>query len=408
MRNTSRIMNIKVVCRKDARNSQGKVPLIIRFTHRRQTKTLSTGIVVDPSVWDEKSQRLTDYSPQYREMQLRLDSLLNEYHKKIRRLEALDIDVNFETLFEPAEERIDCTVDSYFRRVIEQLESIDKYGTASKYRVTCSLWHQFHPQKMRFEEISLSHLRDFELFLRRRGNKDNSIATKFSVLRAVYNRAAEEHVFKMEENPFLRFKLGRLWSSTRKRAISKNEIHRLMAIDLNNDKLSYRRFARDIFLFSYFMAGINFRDIACLKYSDIQNGRLMYARHKTRKAMNCRICEEAKIIMTRYSKLCNTDDYIFPILNKQVHKTERQRNDRIRKVLKIVNRELKKLGQELNLNIPLTTYVARHSYASVLKHAGVDISLISQSLGHSDITTTQIYLDSFGNSRIDEAMTNLI
>lgn len=113
-------MNIKVVCRKDARNSQGKVPLIIRFTHRRQTKTLSTGIVVDPSVWDEKSQRLTDYSPQYREMQLRLDSLLNEYHKKIRRLEALDIDVNFETLFEPAEERIDCTVDSYFRRVIEQ------------------------------------------------------------------------------------------------------------------------------------------------------------------------------------------------------------------------------------------------------------------------------------------------
>ena len=156
MRNTPRIMNIKVVCRKDARNSQGKVPLIIRFTPRRQTKTLSTGIIVDPAVWDEKSQRLTDYSPQYHEMQLRLDSLLTEYHKKIRRLEALDIDVNFETLFEPSEERIDCTVDSYFRRVIEQLESIDKYGIASKYRVTCSLWHQFHPQKMRFEEISLS------------------------------------------------------------------------------------------------------------------------------------------------------------------------------------------------------------------------------------------------------------
>ena len=156
MRNTSHIMNIKVVYRKGARNSQGEVPLNIRFTHRRQTKTLSTGIVVDPSVWDEKSQRLTDLSPQYREMQLRLDSLLNEYHKKICRLEALDIDVNFETLFEPSEERIDCTVDSYFRRVIEQLESIDKYGIASKYRVTCSLWHQFHPQKMRFEEISLS------------------------------------------------------------------------------------------------------------------------------------------------------------------------------------------------------------------------------------------------------------
>lgn len=132
-------MNIKVVCRKDARNRQGEVPLIIRFTHRRQTKTLSTGIVVDPSVWDEKSQRLTDLSPQYREMQLRLDSLLNEYHKKIRRPEALDIDVNFNTLLDLAEDRIYRTVYTYFRRVIEQLESIDKYGTASKYRVTRSL-----------------------------------------------------------------------------------------------------------------------------------------------------------------------------------------------------------------------------------------------------------------------------
>lgn len=401
-------MNIKIVCRKDARNSQGQVPLVVRFTHRRQTKTLATGIVVHPQKWDEKLQRLTDNRPQSREMQLRLDTILNEYHKKIRRLEALDIDVNFETLFEPAEERIDCTLDGYFRRVIEQLESIDKYGPASKYRVTYSLWHQFHPREGRFEEVTLSHLRDFELFLRRRGNKDNSIATKFSVLRAVYNRAAEERVFKTEENPFQRFKLGRLWSSTRKRAITKDEIHRLMAIDMSNEKRPYRRFARDIFLFSYFMAGINFRDIACLKYSDIQNGRLMYARHKTRKAMNCRICDEAQVIMNRYATSRGAVDYIFPILDGQVHRTERQRNDRIRKVLKIVNRELKKLGQELGLHIPLTTYVARHSYASVLRHAGVDISLISQSLGHSGITTTQIYLDSFGNSRLDEAMTHLL
>lgn len=89
------------------------------------------------------------------------------------------------------------------------------------------------------------------------------------------------------------------------------------------------------------MAGINFRDIACLKYSDIQNGRLMYARHKTRKAMNCRICNEAQAIINRYRKSGNTDDYLFPILNKHVHQDERQRNDRIRKVLKIENRELK-------------------------------------------------------------------
>ena len=99
---------------------------------------------------------------------------------------------------------------------------------------------------------------------------------------------------------------------------------------------------------------------------------------------------------------------MFPILNPTVHKTERQRKDRIKKVLKSVNGELRKIGNELGLTFPLTTYVARHSYASVLKHAGVDVSLISESLGHADLTTTQIYLDSFGNDRIDEAMTHLV
>lgn len=404
MRNTSRIMNITVVCRKDARNSQGEVPLIIRFTHRRQTKTISTGIVVDPSVWDEKSQRLTDHSPQYREMQLRLDSLLNEYHKKIRRLEALEIDVNFETLFEPVQKRIHCTVDNYFGRTIERMESVDQYGTASKYRITRSLLRRFHPQELRFEDITLPFLRDFELFLRQKGNQDNSIATKFSVLRAVYNRASEEKIFSSEDNPFSRFKLGRLWTSTRKRAISKMDIHRLMALDLSDRA----EFARDIFLFSYFMAGINFCDIAGLRHSNIRNGRLVYARHKTRKEMNCRINTEAETIIEKYANTRITDNYIFPVLNPTVHKTERQRKDRIKKVLKSVNGELRKIGNELGLVFPLTTYVARHSYASVLKHAGVDVSLISESLGHADLTTTQIYLDSFGNSRIDEAMTNLI
>ena len=86
-------------------------------------------------------------------MQLRL---VDKHHKKIRRLDTLDININFKTRFAPSEERINSTLDSYFRRVIKQLESIDKYGIASTYRVTCSLWHQFHPQKMRFEEISLS------------------------------------------------------------------------------------------------------------------------------------------------------------------------------------------------------------------------------------------------------------
>ena len=156
------------------------------------------------------------------------------------------------------------------------------------------------------------------------------------------------------------------------------------------------------------MAGINFCDIAYLRHSNIRDGRLVYARHKTRKEMNCRINTEAETIIEKYSTAQTADNYLFPILHQTVHKTERQRKDRIKKVLKSVNGDLRKIESELGLVFPLTTYVARHSYASVLKHAGVDVALISESLGHADLTTTQIYLDSFGNDRIDEAMTHLV
>lgn len=98
--------------------------------------------------------------------------------------------------------------------------------------------------------------------------------------------------------------------------------------------------------------------------------------------------------------------YLFPILSA-LHKTEQQKLNRLHKVITKVNRALKEIGTELGLPIKLTTYVARHSFATVLKRAGVSTSVISESLGHSSEKITQIYLDSFENSQIDEAMSHL-
>ena len=102
------------------------------------------------------------------------------------------------------------------------------------------------------------------------------------------------------------------------------------------------------------------------------------------------------------------EDYLFPILNRQIHTTEKQILERVKKTLKHVNKRLHELSEEIGLHTPLTTYVARHTYATVLKRSGVSVALISESLGHSDLSTTQIYLDSFENSQIDAAMQHLL
>ena len=162
--------------------------------------------------------------------------------------------------------------------------------------------------------------------------------------------------------------------------------------------------AVDLFRFSYFMGGINFVDMAYLTWKNISEGRLIYYRKKTGKLINLPIQEDAKFLLDKYRN--SERQYIFPIFSS-FHKTEQQRLNRLHKVITKVNACLKEIGKELHLPVTLTTYVARHSYATVLKRAGVSTSIISESLGHSSEKVTQIYLDSFENSQIDKAMENL-
>ena len=115
--------------------------------------------------------------------------------------------------------------------------------------------------------------------------------------------------------------------------------------------------------------------------------------------------DKAIEIIEKYRNAYNS--FLFPILS-HLHYTEQQRANRVHKFITKVNCKLKEIGKELQIPIDLTTYVARHSFATVLKRAGVNTSLICESLGHSSEKVTQIYLDSFENSQIDEALKNLL
>ena len=115
--------------------------------------------------------------------------------------------------------------------------------------------------------------------------------------------------------------------------------------------------------------------------------------------------DKAVEIIKKYSN--EHSPYLFPVLSP-FHKTEVQVANRLHKVLAKVNKHLKEIGEKLELPIPLTTYVARHSYATVLKRAGVSTAIISESLGHSSEKITQTYLDSFDNEQIGNAMKNLL
>ena len=172
-----------------------------------------------------------------------------------------------------------------------------------------------------------------------------------------------------------------------------------------DSKYKYKRLAVDLFAFSYLMGGINFVDMAHLTRDNIIDSRLVYNRQKTGKLIKLPLQEKAVAIINFYYD--EQRKYLFPILFAS-HKTDIQKRYRIHDVIADVNKHLNQIGKELHLPIELTTYVARHSFATVLKRAGVNTSLICESLGHSSEKVTQIYLDSFENSQIDEALKNLL
>ena len=403
-------MHYKIICRTDATNKNGEAPLYLQFYHEGRRKKVTTGVAINPRFWDDMAQQLTPDCPNRDELQFRLNEQIRAYEKKMRRLEALDIPVTFETLLERKANDGRITIEDGFLEQIHRLEALGKINSATKHKYALHLISRYKPISIALEAIDTDYLKGLELFLRQRGNSDNSIATRFAIFKAIYNKAIREGKINAKQNPFSLYHVGSLWAKTRKRAITKEDVQRLAELELaRGSRLSYRVFARDIFLFSYYTAGMNFTDIATLRYCDIVNGRISYSRNKTQKLLSFRLMPKAMEVIEHYSRVGHSyDDYIFPILDKRIHVTPQQIFNRTHKVLRKVNRELKILGKMIGLQIPLTTYVARHTYATVLKRSGVNIAIISESLGHSDLSTTQIYLDSFENSQIDEAMKHLL
>ena len=395
-------INIKIVQRKDKTSKSNAAPIHIRFTLKGKVRYLATGIVLPLDAWDDSEQHIVSTYPDSDALQMQITAKRLEIEKKIQRLEALDADVNFDTLFGQKSRYINCTISEYFQQQIDYLKGIGKVGTAGKYETCKSLLEQCGLGKKRFEQVDLQFLQDFEAYMARKGNSSNSLATSFSVLRAVYNKAVKQKVFAETDNPFKQYNIGRFWKPTRKRAITKEDVQKIQSLELPESTESYS-------LSFACVAGINFKDIATLRYSDIQNGRIYYQRHKTGKELNSPILPQTRNILERYSKSdASPDDYIFPILDRHIHKSEQQICNRVHKVIGHVNSNLKRIAEMAGLHVNLTTYVARHTFATVLKRSGVNIAIISESLGHSDLETTQIYLDSFENSQIDEAMKNLL
>ena len=379
--------------------SNGKYAVYLRILKDRKQKKISLGLHCKEENFINES--FTKQHPNYQlenEMLLKLKSRALEI---IRNYQVSQTDftlVEFEELFRGIKKETEIKVFEFFDEIIDEMNRSGRIGNAQAYKDTKDSLLKFSNNKIVFKDITPTFLEKYEVFLRESGNKNGGIAFKMRELRAIFNKARKRKIIPQDLYPFEEYKISKLKTESRKIALSIEEYQKIKNVDLSNNPELIE--AYNYFMFSIYTRGMNFKDMMTLKWSDIQNNRIFYVRSKTKGKLNLEIIAPAQEILDFYKSQNRSTDYVFPILLKD-DLTPIQIANRHHKVLRRYNSKLKKIAQLVGMNKMPTSYVARHSFATILKMTGSSIEKISEMMGHTDVSITITYLKEFSNEDLD-------
>lgn len=288
------------------------------------------------------------------------------------------------------------TVFAFLQEQVSRQKRMQRLGIAKTYTSAYRRFKEFRQgANLTFNQLSPSMIEEYEAWLTNRNLKQNTIRFYLRTLNTLMHKAIDEGLLNEDRKLFSRVHLS--YVKTIKRAVSEADIRAIQQLALPQG--SMLAFARDLFMFSFYTRGMAFVDIAFLKKSNLKNGMLCYCRKKTNQLLTIEWEREQQKIVERYASQTQGSPYMLPII-KKADGTEYRQYQRMQEN---VNRALKKIGDRIGLKMPLTTYVARHSWASIARNLNIPITIISEGMGHQSYKTTQVYLDTIDTSRINEA-----
>lgn len=282
----------------------------------------------------------------------------------------------------------------FIKHLIKQLTSEERKKTASIYATVQRSFSQFRNREdIMIDKIDSILISRYELYLKNNNVSMNSISCYMRAFRSIYNQAVNRSL-TIQRNPFKNVYTG--IDKTIKRAVNESIISKLKRLKLQDNGLNL---ARDIFMFSFYTRGMSFVDMANLKQKNSNNGYIIYSRSKTKQTLKIRIEKCIKEILDKYQHSV-VDNYLLPIYTSQ--------NYDYNSHLRTYNKRLFRISEMLKLEKPLSSYVARHSWATIAFHKGVSVEIISEGMGHESENTTRIYLASLDQSIIDNANAQII
>ncbi len=286
-----------------------------------------------------------------------------------------------------------CAFYVFMQAVIAELKQLGKVRTCETYHSALNSFMRFlDGREILLDDMNSELMISYEAWLESKDISRNTISFYMRILRATYNRAVEKGM-TAQRFPFKHVYTG--VEKTMKRALPLGVIKQLSMLDLSHKPVRSR--ARDMLLFSFYTRGMSLIDMAFLRKKDLNNGVLSYRRKKTGRLLFIKWEPCMQEIVERYST--SDSPYLLPIISKPGVEERKQYINESH----CINRHLKALGKELGLSVPLTHYVARHSWASATQSRNIPIAIISEGMGHDSEATTRIYLTSLDSAVIDKA-----
>ena len=392
--------SVKVKFRKSTIKSREGV-LYFQLIHNRKTKLITSRFRLYSHEWDTRlSTVVIDNADSERRIYLQNieEGLISETQEIYDLISILEKRGDYTTK-ELAEYYLNHSFNGYFfpfiAYQIKKLKADNRTKTASIYEMAKRSFSRFrYGEDIRIDKINSALIQRYEAYLKDNNVCLNSISCYMRALRAIYNQAIQKGL-AVSKNPFKEVYTG--IDKTVKRAVNEDVIVKLHGLDLA--EYPTLQLARDLFMFSFYTRGMSFVDMANLKQKNLKNGYLVYARSKTKQMLTIRVekCIE-EIIERRRDRTIN--DYILPIYSEH--------NRDYSSHLRTYNKRLKRISEMLNLKTPLSSYVSRHSWATIALRKGISVQVISEGMGHENEKTTRIYLASLDQSVMDDANAQII
>ena len=392
--------SVKIKFRKSTiKNKEGV--LYFQLIHNRKAKLITTRFRLQSYEWDIKlCCVIMDNAERERGVYLQnikegLESELRQIYELIFLLEKR----SDYTTKELAEYYLNHSFNGYFfpfiKYQINKLRTVNRTKTASIYETAKRSFSRFrHGEDVRIDKIDNVLMNQYEIYLKNNGVCANSISCYMRALRAIYNQSVQKGL-TVSRNPFKDVYTG--IDRTIKRAVSEDIIVKLYRMNLFEHP--HLQLARDLFMFSFYTRGMSFIDMANLTKKNIKNGYLVYTRSKTKQVLTIKIEKCIEDIINQYNSL-TMDNYLLPIVNNQ--------NQDYSSHLRTYNKRLKQISGKLNLDKTLSSYVSRHSWATIALRKGISVQVISEGMGHENEKTTRIYLSSLDQTIIDNANAQII